>query len=95
MTATTTVTTDGATDPDPGIGTGTGEGTEGDSEETRTAGVTAPGRATDRIATGASHATRTILAAGETPTAGMQETGAVGRLDTEMVCVAVLQGSIR
>lgn len=56
--------------------------------------MTAPDRATDRIATGARPATRTIPAVGETLTAGMRGTKAVGRLDTEMVCGAVIQGYV-
>lgn len=57
--------------------------------------MTAPGRATDRIATGARHATRTIPGVGETLTAEMRGTGAMGRLDTETVCSEVTQDPTR
>ena len=63
---------------------------EGDLGGTGTAGVTAPGRATEHLATGARHATRAIPGAGETLTEGVvRETVATERLDTEMVCGAV------
>lgn len=88
-TETTTATTDGATDP--GREKEIGTETEGDLEGTGTTGVTVPGHATDHLATRARHATPTIPGEGETLMAGMQETGAMGHLDTEMVCVALSQ----